>query len=115
MRIVLEPQSMPKPPTLEGYNKWKSDYIDCLSAIDGRLAEKLYLCADTITMCDIVVFNDLAQFLAVTDTALNHPDMDKHSNVKRWFNKMEENEVILKHVQDMRNALKDIKRTIPTV
>ena len=78
MRIVLEPQSMPKPPTLEGYNKWKSDYIDCLSAIDGRLAEKLYLCADTITMCDIVVFNDLAQFLAVTDTALNHPDMDKH-------------------------------------
>ena len=112
--MVLEPQAMPKPPTRELYEKWTGDYINDMGAIDGRLAEKAYLCGDAITMGDIVVFNDIAQFLAVTDTSLDHPDLSKHSNVKRWFNKMEENEVILKHVQDMRAALKDTKRSIPS-
>ena len=113
-RMILEPQSMPKPPTYELYQKWQGDYINDLAAIDGRLSEKPYLCGNDITLGDIVVFNDIAQFLAVTNTDLNHPDLDKHANVKRWFNKMEENEIVLKHANDMRNALKDVKKVIPT-
>ena len=46
MRMILDPQNMPKTPTLADYNKWKNDYLEALTALDGRLAEKHYLCGD---------------------------------------------------------------------
>jgi len=61
-KIRLEYKSYSSPPTLNQYNKWKSEFVDAFEAIDGKLKkdDSPYLCGRTMTLADLIIFNELS-------------------------------------------------------
>lgn len=59
-KILYEPSAFSSPPNQDTYNKWRNDIVDLLSALDDKLVASAYLCADKMTIGDIVVFNELS-------------------------------------------------------
>jgi len=59
-RMLYEPSAFSAKPTSAQYNKWKDDMIQCLKALDDKLAAANYLCGSKMTVGDIVVFNELS-------------------------------------------------------
>jgi glutathione S-transferase len=65
----LEPKSYARAPSVAVFKKWKSEFIDAFEAIDGKLKKDNlpYLCGRTLTIADIIIFNELSQFLFLTN------------------------------------------------
>ena len=59
-KMLYYPPEMMGKQSLAQYNKWKDDMIQCLKALDDKLAAANYLCGSKMTVGDIVVFSELS-------------------------------------------------------
>lgn len=69
-----------------------------------------YLCGDKITLADVLVYNELSQYMALVDMKIEY--IDKHlklSKLHRWLDKMNLNEYIKVIDEQMKKNLKKYK------
>ena len=88
--------------------------MDTLKAINERLVANPYLCGKTMSIGDIIVFNELSQFFEMCDIKLNVGEVATHDFLVKWFNRMLADEAVAKLDKDMKDTLAKTKKTKPT-
>ena len=99
-----------KPPTLETLKKWEQELSKCFKALDDLLVNGKFLCGDSMTLADIVVFSDVAQFVEMNKFTADSPEMS-YPNLMRWYSKSMMGNASIKAVMDeFANALYSTKK-----
>ena len=73
--------------TLAQYKKWTTEFIDAFEAIDGKLKKDSlpYLCGRIMTIADIIIFNELSQFLFLTKLDFTQEKLATMEKLKQWY------------------------------
>ena len=74
---------------MEIFENFEDEVKSCCQAIDEALIKSDYVCGRTMTLADLVIFNNVLQW--VTN---EKEDMIDMPNLLRWFNKLNEKEQI---------------------
>lgn len=56
--------------------------------LDLKLAETTFLCADNLTIADLVVFNEVTLFIEINEFAQDDPELLNYRNLMLWYKKM---------------------------
>ena len=68
-----------------------------------------------MTIGDIVVFNEVSMFLEINDMRPNDDELKNFPSLQKWLtSKMYSDPVLQKLDQDMKNAAKGLKKSIPS-
>lgn len=84
-KIMTDPSYFETPPTLEFYEKVKSDFYECIKTIDEQLVTNPYMCGPQLTLGDVLVFNELSQFLAINGISIRSVEMKEYQNLVKWY------------------------------
>ena len=113
--MVYQPEKLANKATLSQYNKYRKDIMDSLGALENRLIDQPYLCGKNMTIGDIVVFNEVSMFLEICDMKPNDPELNSFPSVQKWLTgRMYSDQALMKLDQDMKNAAKGLKKSIPS-
>ena len=113
--MVYQPDKLATKATLAQFEKNKKEVLGALPAIEKRLLEQPYLCGSKMTIGDIVVFNELSMFLEINDWKPNEDELREFPSLQKWLTgKMYADPVLQKLDQEMKNAAKGLKKSIPT-
>ena len=58
--MILDPNSFQVTPKKKQFDKWKSDFVRDIAAINGKLVNSPYLAGNKSTMADYIVYNELS-------------------------------------------------------
>ena len=85
--------------------------MSCLVALDKKLVETMYLCGNKMTMGDIIVYNELSQFMELVGINPTSQELAAYPFLSKWFNqRMGTDEQIKQLDQEMKEALAKIKK-----
>ena len=85
-----------------------------LKIIDEKLVSTQFLCGQKMTIGDIVVFNEVSQFFAMTGLSTTSEEVSGYTFLTKWYTKkMLSDPDIAKHDQDMKDTLKKCFKTMP--
>ena len=116
-KMILESKSYSSPPTLAAYKKWTNEFIDAFEAIDGKLKKDSlpYLCGRVTTIADIIIFNELSQFLFITKLDFTHEKLATMEKLKYWYEiQMPVDEIVVALDARMRTYLATKPMNIPS-
>ena len=116
-KMVLETKSYSSPPTLAAYKKWTNEFIDAFEAIDGKLKKDSlpYLCGRVMTIGDIIIFNELSQFLFITKLDFKQEKLATMEKLKYWYTtQMPVDEIVVTLDERMRTYLATKPMNIPS-
>ena len=114
-KMVYQSDKLPKKPTLAHFNKHRKEIIDSLAALESKLIAQPYLCGKSMTIGDIVVFNEISMFMEMCDLKPSDAEIKAFPSLSKWLTgKMFSDPVLQKLDQDMKNAAKGLKKSIPS-
>ena len=113
-RTLYESNVFSAKPNQASFDKWKGEVLDALGTLNARLIHSDYICGPKMTIGDIIVFNELSQFMQMCDLTINSDELKNQEFLSKWFvNKMLVDPTIAKYDREMKEALSKAKRVTP--
>ncbi len=79
-----------------------------MKALDAKLNESEFVCGDRISIADIIIYNDISQYMAMCFYELDSPEIANYPNLVKWItNKMKLYPLLNDLDNDMRTALRE--------
>ena len=99
--------------TQEGYKKRKTEICEALKTLEDELETKSFLCGGKMTIGDIIVFNEISQFLYICDMKMNSTEMSEMKNIAKWYAKIGKTPEFAKLDKEMKDALSKCQKHMP--
>ncbi len=96
-KMLCEPGVFSTQPPKEQYEKWQNEFLMSLKTLDMKLIENQFLCGNRITLGDVIVYNEVSMFMALTDKTAQSSEFSKYPNLVKWLTvKMPSHDAIAK-------------------
>lgn len=69
--------------------------MQCLRALDAKIADHSFMCGEKLTFGDIVIFNDLSLFMELMELTPESEDMQEFENLMKWMKSKMLNNMII--------------------
>lgn len=80
--------------------------MECLKILDKRLVAVPFLCGNKMTIADIIVWNEISQFMELIDMATKELENEDLLNLNKWFKNLNDN----MQLKDLDNQMKTALR-----